>query len=63
MAAPQLQLVVIKAAPEDDVLFDQLIFLMAHQQQGECSIQGCEACQRFRVIKHFLMKPFRQKAR
>jgi hypothetical protein len=47
----------VDPAPMDDVMFDQLEYLLTHQR-GACRAR-CQDCLRLRHVERWLLRPFR----
>jgi len=55
--APGHRVSYIEAAPTMNVMFDQLEYLLGHNNQG-CQV-GCQDCIRLREVEGWLLQPFR----
>lgn len=57
------QLEIIRSAPLEDILFDQLAWLIAHSkaQNMECP-EECGDCTRLQMVTDLLMAPFYESA-
>jgi hypothetical protein len=55
--APGHRVSYIEAAPTMNVMFDQLEYLLGHENQG-CEA-GCPDCIRLREVEGWLLQPFR----
>lgn len=48
-----------KAAPADDVMRDQLDYLIEHASAGDC---GCSVCKRYDQAREVLLAPFQKRS-
>jgi len=51
---------VVPAAPADEVMIEQLEFLLEHAQGGDC---GCSQCERYRYVRAILLDAFSEPAK
>lgn len=61
MAPPKPKSDYIEQAPEDDVLYEQLDYLLDHLEE-DCPVRAalivCHACKRAKAVRALLLLPF-----